>query len=290
MSAVGRSVRSIGCSLWFRSLLAVLALTVTSLAHADTVAPKAPSSDVDASPESEQLSAPARHDGKPTMDELREHASTITNILDLASERVERLAAADAGTPALVEAIRQELSLTRRWNSHLSTILLDVAEARRALGERERLAAKEVARMTAVAEEARRELVALKEVLKRPSDDSAQRAPGKGSHRLEGRTLVGLADPSLTDIGVGGHARSDGDLQAVRTTLASVQHAEKLAKRDVDAVRAKIIEVLQTLATRHGFQPTGEGGDGLLSSADITAWAASMAVRLSRPDLPDQTD
>ena len=286
MSAVGRSVRSIGCSLSFRSLLAVLALTVTGLAHADSVAPKVPSPDVDASPESAKLSAPARHDGKPTMEELREHASTITDILDLASKRVERLAAADAGTPALVEAIRQELSLTRRWNAHLSTILLDVAEARRALGERERLAAKEVARMTAVAEEARRELVELKEVLKRPSDESVRRAPGKGAQRLEGRTLAGLADAPLADIDIGGLAGSEGDLQAVRSTLASVKQAEQSAKRDVDAVRGKIIEVLQTLAARHGFQPTDEGGDGL-SSADITSWAASMAVRLSRPDLPD---
>ena len=76
-----------------------------------------------------------------------------------------------------------------------------------------------------------------------------------------------------------------GTIRETRAMLASVQAAEKSLVRDVDAVRAKIIEALQTLATVSGDLPTrlrGTGTDAALSSEDVTAWAASMATKLNR--------
>ena len=65
--------------------------------------------------------------------------------------------------------------------------------------------------------------------------------------------------------------------------LASVQAAEKSLVRDVDAVRGKIIEALQTLVAARGDLPMGMRDAGpALSSEDITGWAASMATRLNR--------
>lgn len=224
--------------------------------------------------------------GKPTIDELREHAATINDILDMASERVDRLVSeGDRGSSALVDAIKQELKLSRQWNDHLGTMLLDVAEARRALGERERSAAKEIARMTAMAEEARLELLALKDVLKRDTVTPEQghdlgERPGDGprseigSQTASGRSLA----EAMTGV-----AGSGGDLLDAQMSLAFLQEAQRSAAKDVDAVRAKIIEALQTLAAVRGDLPV-EPGDGQseLSSKDITGWAASMATRMAR--------
>lgn len=225
----------------------------------------------------------------PTMDELRVHAATITDILETASERVELLATTGADTPALVDAIRQELSLSRRWNRHLGTILLDVAEARRALNTREREAAKEITRLTAAAEEARLELIALEKVLKDRPEEAMQTRETWSDGRLNGKEVEleidsqMASDLSIRDDQPGGLAGfGTGSIQETRAMLASVQAAEKSLVRDVDAVRAKIIEALQTLATVRGDLPTRvRDTDAALSSVDITAWAASMATRLN---------
>ncbi|MGI9500501.1 MAG: hypothetical protein ACR2P3_10705 [Geminicoccaceae bacterium] len=225
--------------------------------------------------------------GKPTMKELQAHAATIGEILEIASERVDRLAA-DAGTPALVDAIRQELSLSRRWNQHLGTILLDVAEARRALGEREREAAKEITRMTAAAEEARLELLALKKMLKRHPDKAVQNLEERSDDMRGGGARTGAGSQTASskpavDASVEAFREPRDDLRDMRAALASVQEAQKSAARDVDAVRIKIMDALQTLATVRGDLPLKlhpAGAD--LSSEDITAWAASMATRLHR--------
>lgn len=229
----------------------------------------------------------------PSMDELREHAATIDGILQTASERVERLAATEGVEPRLVEAIRQELSLSRRWNRHLETILVDVAEARRVLGEREREAAKEIARMTAVAEEARLELVELKKVLKsRPPE--AEQAPKKRSDgSLDTDPKSGVGDQMASSLAIVDPAAkltagASGETEVARAMLASMQEAQKSVAKDVDAVRAKIIDALQTLASVRGDLPMGEqGADAELSSEDITGWAASVATRLGRPSGAD---
>ena len=235
-------------------------------------------------------SAPGSSDSIPTMDELQVHAETITDILETASERVELLATTDADAPALIDAIRQELSLSRRWNRHLGGILLDVAEARRALNTREREAAKEITRLTAAAEEARLELVALKKVLKeRPKEARQDRESWS-----EGRLNRGEAEPD-TDSQVAMNLPTGaeglqagvetGTIRKTRAMLASVEAAEKSLVRDVDAVRAKIIEALQTLAGVSGNLPSRlryNDTGATLSSEDITAWAASMATRLNR--------
>ncbi|MEM8948180.1 MAG: hypothetical protein AAGC99_02495, partial [Pseudomonadota bacterium] len=224
---------------------------------------------------STSASVPGHDGGVPTMDELREHAATITEILDTASERVERLAATDADKPALVKAIKQELSLSRRWNQHLSAILLDVAEARRALSDREREAAKEITRLTATAEEARLELIALKAMLKERPDQATQDQKAWSDSQL---------DQTETEQDIGDVEISGLSEVAIRDTwamLASVQAAEANLVRDVDAVRGKIIEALRTLADVRGDLPVGHA-EGTLSSEDITGWAASTATRLDR--------
>lgn len=229
--------------------------------------------------------------GKPTIEELREHAATINEILDVASERVDRLVAeGDQGSPQLVDAIKQELKLSRQWNDHLGTILLDVAEARRALGEREREAAKEIARMTAMAEEARLELLALKSVLK-PGSGKPEQGQGEdvGEQRDSGpRSEIGSQTASSRSLAeaVTGLAGAKGELSDAEASLAFLQEAQRSAAKDVDAVRAKIIEALQTLANARGELPVEPDDDrGDLSSNDITGWAASMATRLARGKL-----
>ena len=133
--------------------------------------------------------------------------------------------------------------------------------------------------MTVLAEEARLELVALKEALKRQ--------PAKAVQNLEERSDGALSRPTadaVTESLAGPH----GDIQDARAMLSSMQDAQKSAVRDVDAVRAKIMEALQTLATVRGDLPTREQGAGAgLSSEDITAWAASMATRLGGPPRTD---
>ncbi|MDH3664196.1 MAG: hypothetical protein OEU92_29980 [Alphaproteobacteria bacterium] len=283
MSAVGKLDRIFNYKFIFYGALAAFALNFATLGYAEPTASDVP------------LAFEGMVDA-PTIEELRAHAATITEILETASERVELLAAADADAPALVDAIKQELSLSRRWNRHLGTILLDVAEARRALGEREREAAKEIARMTAMAEEARLELLALKNVLTQDPDEAAQSREGWPEGRLDGKPPVNIgrqlahtgrqlassrpiAETMIEDI-----AGPEADLEDARTALASMREAQKSASSDVDAVRAKIIEALETLADMRGDLPTGEPAAGAdLSSKDLTGWAASMATRLNRP-------
>ena len=231
-------------------------------------------------------------DGTQSMEELRVHASTIADILDAASERVDRLAADDAASPALMNAIRQELSLSRRWNHHLGTILDEVTEARRALGLREREAAREITRLTVAAEEARQELIALRKVLKAPRDQPGQHGEAwpegslddtvSGDHAARTATRLEVREASAEhdDSARAWESRALDDVRAMLTTM---QESQKSAVRDVDAVRAKIIEALQTLNGVRGDLPMKAPGDGAaLSSEDITAWAATMALRLGR--------
>jgi len=224
---------------------------------------------------------------RPALDELKDHASTIDEILSEASRRVDQLASEGKAPAALIDAIRQELSLSRRWNQHLATILLDVAEAKQELGRREREAALEIARMTAVAEEARLELVALKEVLGRRSESVAPDPEERSDHSPVGPSFIDLAsigEPSLETLR-SGLLGPGVDLRDARETLAAVEAAQETAAHDVDAVRSKIIEALQTLGEMSGHHVTvGGTEDGNLTSKDITGWAASMTTKLQQSD------
>lgn len=279
MSAVGTFDQFFIQKYIFRSALGALALCCASLGV--TQAQAEPTA-------SEAALALAADGGGMSMEELRQHAATIDDILETASERVERLAAAEDVEPRLVEAIRQELSLSRRWNRHLEKILLDVAKARRVLGKREREAAKEIVRMTAVAEEARLELIELKRVLKRHPAEEEQNLEKRSEGSLDNDARAGFGDQmassrAIIDAAVKGAAGPQGDVLEARAMLASMQDAQKSAARDVDAVRAKIIDALQTLASVRGDLPVGARGVGAdLSSEDITGWAASVATRLNR--------
>ncbi len=281
MSAAGWFARILNFQYVIPGTLTALLLISTSPGKAEPTPREEPSA---------ILPALGGDSGVPTMDELRVHAATITDILKTASERVDQLAATDADAPALVDAIRQELSLSRRWNRHLGAILLDVAEARQALNTREREAAKEITRLTAAAEEARLELMALKDVLKgRPEEGISGEIRSEG--RLQGKesrldTDVQMAPNLVISGGLpeGPNSFRRSTIEETHAMLASVQAAEKSLARDVDAVRAKIVEALQTLATVRGDLPIrGDDIDAALSSEDITAWAASMATRLNRP-------
>jgi chromosome segregation ATPase len=218
---------------------------------------------------------------RPALEELKDHAATIDDILSEASRRVDQLAGSNGEPTALVDAIRQELSLSRRWNKHLATILLDVAEARRDLSRRERQAAQEIARMTAVAEEARLELIELKKVLDdrpeetAPSPNLAPNSPNTQSDRSASERQMNAVAQSLAGPGA--------DIDDARLKLDSMQEAQQLAIDDVEAVRSKIIEALQTLGDLHGHPvilKRNEHGD--LTSGDITAWAVSTATRMQR--------
>ncbi|MGI9452532.1 MAG: SH3 domain-containing protein [Geminicoccaceae bacterium] len=237
-------------------------------------------------------------DGKSavTLDELRLHALEIGDLLDRASARVDRLAdeASDqTESGALLGAIRHELDLSRQWNRHLTSILLEVAEARRALGVRERKAAAEIFELTSIAEEARLELIALWESLR----------PGMptpfGEHDLLG------PKPETSRPSAPGHGKSGIDMKAAETLEAPDQAAseanrvldeinaiEEIAAGDIEAVRAKIMDALRTLAP-HRKGPINsdvlEDGrvDGGLSSKEITAWAASIASKLHHEGLED---
>ena len=229
----------------------------------------------------------AVHGDAPTMGELRSHASTIADILEIASERVEHLAATDAEKPALIEAIRHELSLSRRWNRHLGTILDEVAEARRMLKVREREAAKEIARMTAVAEEARLELINLRKVLTDGPEEEVGSAATWSESGLVPKDQVEISHQWASNRAAVPSASADvdgpgRDLQDVRASLSSMQDGQALAARNVEAVRAKIIEALETLADAQGDLPMKDRAAGAgLSSEDITAWAASTATKLN---------
>ena len=213
--------------------------------------------------------------GERTIEELHEHAETIAVILETASEKVEQLSAANAETPMLLEAIRQEISLSRRWNRHLGTILREVTEARRALGEREREAAKEIARMTAVAEEARLELNALRNVLE---GEGAKPEGSWSDSKLDATTTLPVAPP--TGQRIDDDLLSDS-LRDTRLELAFMQEAQTSALRDVEAVRAKIFEALQTLEVARIDRTVHRHRDGDLTDEDIMSWAASMAAKLN---------
>ena len=266
MSVAGGSVGIFNYKRMTCGVLTAFLLMSAASVHAEPVGSIVPSM---------VTSVPGGDGSVPTMDELREHAETISEILDTASKRVELLATTDADKPALVEAIKQELSLSRQWNRHLSAILLDVAEARRALGDREREAAKEITRLTATAEEARLELMALKAMLKERPDQATQNLDAWSDSRLNEEGTE--QDPD--DLEVSG--LSEVAIRDTRAMLASVQAAEATLVRDVDAVRGKIIEALRTLADVRGDLPMGSAG-GALSSEDITGWAASTATKLDR--------
>lgn len=228
----------------------------------------------------------ALSDDQPALEELKEHAATIDDILNEASRRVDQLVG-EATTPAeFVNAIRQELTLSRRWNRQLTTILLEVAKARQELARREREAAVEIKRMTAIAEEARLELVALKDILEGQPEDSSpkpdkrsdQQSPGKPS--ADFATIVNpIHEGIVLELALPG-----ADLRDMRDRLQSMQAAQESAIDDVDAVRSKLIKALRTIGNV-GEQPVMvEGiGYGGLTSTGITAWAASMSARLQEP-------
>lgn len=233
-----------------------------------------------------QIQAAGGDVGELTLEELSIHASTISDILEIASERVETLSIAGAEAPDLLAAIRQELSLSRRWNGHLQTILTEVVEARRDLAERERSAAREIAEMAAMAEEARRELVALRKVLNHRPAEATEGIEGLSENMPpaagDGETRNGVDQSGIeavTEHLVG----PMGDLDDARMRLRLMEDAQASAIRDVDAVRGKIIDALQTLATSNGnLSITGSRSETGLHSEDITAWAASVAAKLNR--------
>lgn len=275
MSDAGRSGRL--CTLQSLALLPVVAFSLTFAApgHAEPPASLVPEPWVFSAGE-----------GEPpvTLEELRLHATTITEILEIASERVERLANEDQA-PDLVAAIRQELNLTRRWNQHLATILMEVAEARRDLGARERKAAAEIAELTAMAEEARLELVALKRALRTERTQESSRPVQPSEHLQRQGSLL----PNASGVDLGALARDlagpHGDLDDARATLVHMQQAQREAAGDAAAVRTKIIDALHSLAAVGGDQIFKREVRGELSSEDVTAWAASMASRLHEEGL-----
>jgi hypothetical protein len=228
---------------------------------------------------------PTAEGGRPTLEDLHGHAETIAEILDTASARVESLAASGAQAPDLLGAIRQELMLSRRWNRHLTSILQDVAEARRALGERERDAAREILRMTAAAEEAQRELIALKKVLTGEPAATAEGGEGWSDSRSYGEVPDDLggrvaANVTIVEPPMRSDAGLPSDLVEARLALLSMEQAQSAVIRNVDTVRGKIIEALQTLAAVQGDSTLDlprTGGE--LSSEGITAWAASIATK-----------
>jgi hypothetical protein len=269
MSALGSLEQAINYRYVSCSSLLALSLIFSAAAHAESPELK---SEIEA------------HEGQ-TIEELHEHAETIAVILETASERVEELSASSAETPMLLEAIRQEISLSRRWNRHLGAILREVTEARRALGEREREAAKEIARMTAVAEEASLELNALRSVLEgeqaKPadswSDSSLDLDPGVAK---QSQDAIAAPEPGLAS-GQADDALLFDSLADTRLELAFMQEAQTSALRDVESVRAKIFEALETLAIARTDKELKlrEGSD--LTNEDITSWAASMAAKLN---------
>lgn len=236
--------------------------------------------------------------GGRTIGELRSHAATISEILETASERVELLAATDADAPELFEAIKHELSLSRQWNGHLETILDDVAEARLALSQREREAAKEITHLTALAEEARLELVELKKVLKESPDEAVQSQDTWSEGRLsEQEAELGTRSQTASNLSISDHLSEGPDsfnigaIKDDRAMLDSIEAVEASLVSDVDAVRTKIIEALEILATVRGDLPARTHNSGAaLSSEDITGWAASMATRLNKASKEALTD
>ncbi|MGI9492249.1 MAG: SH3 domain-containing protein [Geminicoccaceae bacterium] len=224
-----------------------------------------------------------------TTDALRLHALEIGDLLEQASARVDRLAGetsdrAEGGK--LLDAIREELDLSRQWNHHLMSILLEVAEARRALDVRERTMAAEIFELTSIAEEARLELIALWQSL-RPGTPIPFDEPG----------LPGDAKPKTSRPSAPEHEkhRLDTAAEALRRSGRSSSNASRVldeinpvqesAAGNTEAVRTGIIDALGTVALHHRDlieSDVLEGGriDDGLSSKEITAWAASIASKM----------
>ena len=189
-----------------------------------------------------------------TIEELTRHAREIGDLLDGASARVEGLVEEAEGNPeaeALAGAVRQELVLSRQWNRHLTSILLEVAETRRALELREQQAADEIFELTAAAEEARHELMALWKVLQ-PETKASVSSPER---------LPALKPDDLVDELAGPGA----SIEDARETLDRMGDMQVEAAGDIEAVRSKIIDALHTLEP-HRHQPsrcrTAEGTGG----------------------------
>lgn len=224
-----------------------------------------------------------------TIDELQLHAKKIGELLDHASTRVDRLAGDTDDTSngrALIGAIRQELDLSRQWNRHLSAILIEVAEARRDLGLREKKAAAEINELTAIAEEARLELVELWKSLE--ADQSATPVQPKliptPKPETDQHSSLETRKSSIFDI-TDDLAGPQANIDQARLALERMSEAQKLAANDIDAVRTKIIDALQTLAPHRATPLDVEllqksRHESSLSSEDITAWAASIAGKL----------
>lgn len=216
-----------------------------------------------------------------TIDELTQHAREIGDLLDGAGERVEDILADVKGDPeaeALAAAVHQELILSRQWNGHLTTVLLEVAEARRALEIREQKAADEIFALTTVAEEARRELIALWKVLK--SEEQSALSPPE---RLPASRPDNLSDEQ---------AAADTTIEEVQETLDRMGDMQTEAAGDIDAVRSKIIDALHTLAPHRDMplkvdMPDEMDVEGSLSSRDITSWAASISSKLHHEGFDD---
>lgn len=219
--------------------------------------------------------------GKVTVDELKQHAEQIGDMLAGASAKVERLSGNAEGNPeaeALVGAIRHELILSRQWNGHLTSILLEVAEARQALEVREQKAASEIIELTSVAEEARLELIALWKALQ-PKEETSLERP---------RSLPDVRpDDVMEDLKGQGAAIED-----VRKALDQMDDMQKDAVGDIEAVRTKIIDALHTLAPHRETpftveQPKAGQVEGSLTSQEITAWAASISSKLHHEGFDD---
>lgn len=230
----------------------------------------------------------------PSLDELRLHAMKIGELLDHASARVDRLAD-EAGdktvTVPLVSAIRQELDLSRQWNRHLSSILLEVAEARRTLGIRERKVAAEIFELTTIAEEARLELVTLWESLKPDAANLVEIEAEQPAIKPGADQDVGLsvyeADAVVKEL-----AGPRATIMDAKRTLDEMSAAQKAAAGDIEAVRAKIIDALQTLAPHREEPlkakiPADHKDESSISSREITAWAASIVTKLHHEGFGD---
>ena len=263
--------RSIPCHVVSLALSATIALS----SHAEPSASTAPSG--------------LGENGGVTIEELQLHAKKIGELLHHASTRVDRLVSeADEASEgrALIGAIRQELDLSRQWNRHLSAILLEVAEARRDLGQREKEAAAEINELTAIAEEARLELVELWKSLetdqkKTPDEPKTLPAPKPETDQHSSPEVGKDNELDISD----DLSNPRANIDKARLALERMSEAQKLAASDIDAVRAKIIDALQTVAP-HRTTPldverlSESGHEGALSSEEITAWAASIASKL----------
>ncbi len=275
-SAVGRLSRRIAFGLTASSVILTL---MTSVGHAEQeTATQGPPSALD------------HWDGTTavTIEELRRHAKKIGQLLDHASARVDRLAdEADETSEerALVGALRQELDLSRRWNRHLSSILLEVTEARQALGVREQKATAEIVQLTSIAEEARLELIALWKSLKPgmappPVEPDMLPTPKAGFDQSSVKKAGGNRIEAVAEQLAG----PDATIEEARKTLEAMDEAQKSASGDIEAVRSKIIDALHTLAPHRRTPlkvevPSESHVQGDLSSQDITAWAASIATK-----------